>query len=118
MDILNIPSKPASELFRYHPQRREELWRFVTYMFIHVNMNHIMMNMVVQLFLGTVLEIFHGWRVTLVYMSGVLAGSMGAAIAQPTIHLAGASGGVYALIAAHIANLILNWEDMESSSKF
>jgi hypothetical protein len=26
-------------------------------------------------------------------------------------HLAGASGGVYALVSAHLASLILNWEE-------
>ena len=29
------------------------------------------------------------------------------------MYLAGASGGVYALIAAHLANVIFNWSEME-----
>lgn len=107
-------SEKAAELLRFDPHRRQEFWRFVSYMFVHVGVNHLMMNMVVQLFLGTVLEIFHGWwRVSLVYLSGVIAGSIGSSIADPRIFLSGASGGVYALITAHIASLIMNWEDME-----
>jgi rhomboid-related protein 1/2/3 len=51
--------------------------------------------------------------VALVYLSGVLAGSMGTSIASPNIYLAGASGGVYALITAHIATIIMNWKEME-----
>lgn len=86
----------------------------MTYMFVHVGIMHIMMNLVVQLFLGTALELVHcWWRVALVYLSGVLAGSMGTSIANPRIYLAGASGGVYALITAHIATIILNWKEME-----
>lgn len=47
-----------------------------------------------------------GWygsfRVALLYLSGVILGSLGASIAQPTKYLLGASAGVYALIAAHL----------------
>lgn len=112
---------PAATLFIYNPYRREEAWRFVTYMFVHVGVMHLMMNLLVQLFLGTALELVHcWWRVALVYLSGVLAGSMGTSIASPRIFLAGASGnekwiflkvffnefnfpgGVYALITAHV----------------
>lgn len=38
---------------------------------------------------------------------------MGTSIANPRIYLAGASGGVYALITAHIATIIMNWHEME-----
>ncbi len=47
----------------------------------------------------------------LVYFSGVLAGSLGSSCFEPKVNLAGASGGVYALIAAHLASLVLNWEE-------
>lgn len=83
-------------------------------MFVHVGIMHITMNLLVQLFLGTALELVHcWWRVALVYLSGVLAGAMGTSMANPKVFLAGASGGVYALITAHIATVILNFEDME-----
>jgi len=50
-------------------------------------------------------------RVLVVYTSGVLAGALGTSLSDPTTYLAGASGGVYALIAAHLATLILNWRE-------
>ena len=34
-------------------------------------------------------------------------------IIDPGVYLAGASGGVYALITAHLANIISNWSEME-----
>lgn len=43
----------------------------------------------------------------------LLSRSMGTSIANPRIYLAGASGGVYALITAHIATIILNFHEME-----
>ena len=37
---------------------------------------------------------------------------MGTSLTSPHIYLAGASGGVYALITAHIATVIMNWREM------
>ncbi|KAL1485754.1 hypothetical protein MTO96_047230, partial [Rhipicephalus appendiculatus] len=44
---------------------------------------------------------------------GVVAGSLGSSLSDPYVFLAGASGGVYALIAAHLATLILNFKEMD-----
>ena len=51
------------------------------------------------------------FKVLVVYMSGVMAGSLGTSLSDPGTYLAGASGGVYALIAAHLATLALNWQE-------
>lgn len=47
------------------------------------------------------------WRVLSIYLAGVIAGSLGTSIADPSVFLAGASGGVYAIIAAHVSTIIL-----------
>ncbi len=49
----------------------------------------------------------------LIYLTGVMAGSLTVAVADPSVFLAVASGGVYALITAHLANVIFNWQEME-----
>ncbi len=36
-----------------------------------------------------------------------MAGSLGASISDPLSYLAGASGGVYALISAHLASIVI-----------
>ena len=36
---------------------------------------------------------------------------MGASVVQPNAYLVGASAGVYALVLAHLATLILNWKE-------
>lgn len=67
-----------------------------------------MVNLCVQLFLGIPLELVHRWwRVLIIYFAGVLAGSLATSILDPTTKLAGASGGVYAIITAHIAKIIM-----------
>lgn len=52
-------------------------------------------------------------RVALIYMSGVVAGSLGTSVFDTDVNLVGASGGVYALLAAHLANVLLNYNNMQ-----
>lgn len=97
----------VSMLLRYDPYKRSELWRFVTYIFVHSSVLHLIGNVFMQIFLGVPLELVHSWwRVALVYLAGGLAGSIGHSLTGP-IALVGASGGVYALIVAHIATVIM-----------
>ena len=48
----------------------------------------------------------------LIYVLGVIAGSLAHSITDVNVALAGASGGGYALIGAHIASVIVNWKEM------
>ncbi|CAG9814958.1 unnamed protein product [Phaedon cochleariae] len=103
----------TAKMFIYNPYHREECWRFFTYMFVHIGYMHLAMNLFVQLALGVPLEmVHHWWRVLIVYFAGVIAGSLGTSVADPGVFLAGASGGVYALVTAHIAAILMNWKDM------
>merc|ERR1711909_76112 len=52
-----------------------------------------------------------------IYLAGVLAGSMASAVVDPAVVLVGASGGVYALVSAHLANVILNGDVMSKLSR-
>lgn len=62
----------------------------------------------VQIMLGVPLEMVHRWwRVLLIYLAGVVAGSLGTSVSDPTVYLAGASGGVYAIMTAHVATIIM-----------
>uniref|UniRef100_A0A1A8RN55 rhomboid protease n=1 Tax=Nothobranchius rachovii TaxID=451742 RepID=A0A1A8RN55_9TELE len=59
----------------YTPDKREEAWRFISYMFVHAGVEHIVGNLLMQLLLGIPLELVHkGFEVGMVYLSGVLAG--------------------------------------------
>ena len=98
----------------FNPGKKWEVWRFLTYMFVHSGYFHIIFNLLIQLLLGIPLEMVHRWwRLLLVYLTGVVAGSLATSISDPDVYLAGASGGVYAIIAAHLANVIFNWSEME-----
>ena len=107
---------PYCSALIYNPKRRWEAWRYVTYMFVHIGFSHYVFNMIMQILVGVALEMQQeGWqgslRVMAVYLAGVLAGSLGTSLSDPRTYIAGASGGCYALIAAHLATLALNWRE-------
>ncbi|KAF5285142.1 hypothetical protein FQA39_LY16831 [Lamprigera yunnana] len=109
-----LATGPVADVLIYDPRRRYEAWRYLTYMFVHIGALHLIVNLCVQVLLGVPLEMIHRWwRVLIIYLAGVLAGSLGTSITDPTVKLAGASGGVYSLITAHISTIILNWREME-----
>jgi rhomboid-related protein 1/2/3 len=107
---------PFGSKLIYNPHRRYEIWRYITYMFIHAGFWHISFNILLQLVVGIPLELVHKFeRVFVVYIGGILAGSLGNSIADPHSYLAGASSGCYALVAAHVSNLILNWTEIRGA---
>ncbi|KAL3312044.1 hypothetical protein Ciccas_009369, partial [Cichlidogyrus casuarinus] len=98
----------------YLPRKRYQAWRFLSYMLVHQGYYHIAFNCIVQLLLGILLEIIHKfWRVGIVYILGVIAGSLAQSVSDPFIALVGASGGVYALMGAHFASIMMNWGSMQ-----
>lgn len=105
---------PTDSLFIYRPDKRLEIWRFFFYMVLHAGWLHLIFNLLVQVLVGLPLEMVHGsLRIGTVYMAGVLAGSLGTSVFDMDVCLVGASGGVYALLAAHLANVLLNYNNME-----
>ena len=103
---------PLCSLLIYNPEKRNQIWRFFSYCLVHSGISHVVLNLTMQLFVGLPLEMSHGsLRVMLVYTFGVIAGSLATSCLDPHVYLAGASGGVYSLIAAHLSNLILNWKE-------
>ncbi|XP_078236032.1 rhomboid-related protein 2 isoform X3 [Pogona vitticeps] len=99
--------------FIYRPDKRREAWRFLSYMLVHAGIEHIIGNLVLQLVLGIPLELVHkGHRVGLVYLAGVVGGSLASSICDPLQGLVGASGGVYALIGGYFMNILVNFQEM------
>ena len=63
MGILNPEESPKWLLcsyFIYNPHKRHEVWRFLSYMFLHGSHSHIGLNMAMQLIVGkhSILELF------------------------------------------------------------
>ncbi len=56
---LNGPVPYCSHLI-YDPDKRQQVWRYLTYMFIHSGLFHVTFNILIQLVLGIPLEMVHG----------------------------------------------------------
>ncbi|XP_030625403.1 rhomboid-related protein 1 isoform X3 [Chanos chanos] len=102
----------------YHPGHRAQVWRFLSYMFMHVGLEQLGFNALLQLMIGVPLEMVHGiLRISLLYMTGVVAGSLTVSITDMRAPVVGGSGGVYALCSAHLANVVMNWAGMRCPYK-
>jgi membrane associated rhomboid family serine protease len=78
-----------------------EWWRIVSGGFLHFDIRHILMNMVMLFLLGRGLEQrVGGPRFAAVYAVSLLGGSAGALLMSPNSFTAGASGAVYGLMGA------------------
>uniref|UniRef100_A0A183BF70 Rhomboid domain-containing protein n=1 Tax=Echinostoma caproni TaxID=27848 RepID=A0A183BF70_9TREM len=72
-DVTASTGVPINSPLIYDPRKRHEAWRFLTYMFIHNGYVHLAFNCLLQLVLGTLLELVHKfWRCGLVYLLGVI----------------------------------------------
>lgn len=107
---------PFQSKLIFNPYRRYEVWRYLTYMFIHAGYYHLSFNILIQLAVGVPLELVHKFNaIFIIYLGGVIGGALGNSIADPHSYLAGASSGCYALIAAHLSNLIINWTEIRGA---
>jgi len=89
---------------------RPQIWRWFTYQFTHVGASHVLMNVFFIVMLGIPLEGIHRWwRVAIMFNVGVLGGACCYFISDAHTATVGCSGGCYALIGIHIADLIMNW---------
>ncbi len=64
--------------------------------------------------MGTVLELVHTWRVPVIYLASALGGSLMHSVIDGNKFVAGASGGVFGLIGARIADILLNFHEMKN----
>ena len=88
-----------------------EVWTFITYAFLHASVMHLVGNVCTLVLVGIWLEFEDGARVLGVWGLSVAVGALFHALETP-VGLVGGSAGVYGLLAAHLANLALNWTDM------
>nr|XP_029719930.1 protein rhomboid [Aedes albopictus]XP_029719931.1 protein rhomboid [Aedes albopictus] len=100
------------QLLIFNPVLQHEIWRFVTYTFLHANAVHLMLNVIIQIIVAFPLETEQGHRPVLaVYFAGVIAGGMGASVFDPT-QMVGASAGVYCLLISHVPHIVMNFQSL------
>ena len=102
---------PVHTIFSRDTAFNGEIWTFITYAFLHASIMHIIGNISVLVLVGFPMELWDGRRVVGVWILSVAVGALFHALETP-VGLVGGSAGVYGLLAAHVANLTLNWNDI------
>jgi len=86
-----------------------QIWRFITFQFLHANFNHILFNMIALYFFGPIVESYWGPRKYLAFyllcgIAGpvmyVILWAMGFLIHNPNIPLVGASASIFGVLIA------------------
>ncbi|KAL4003217.1 Rhomboid family protein [Acanthocheilonema viteae] len=99
--------------FLFAPSLRYQAWRFFSYQFVHQGILHLVPNVIFQIVIGIPLELVHKmWRIATIYLMAVCLGALLQYALDPSVYLIGCSAGVYALMGAHLSNLIVNWAEM------
>jgi membrane associated rhomboid family serine protease len=93
----------------YGVVKEGEWWRLVTLMFLHANVQHVLMNNLALYTIGSSVETTYGrTRFLLVYFLGGLLGSVLQLLLGGDGPAVGASGAVFALVGAEIVHLRLH----------
>lgn len=84
--------------------RSGEIWRLFSSMFLHVNLPHVVLNMIALVSFGVLLERALGWqRYVLLYALSGLGGSLASMVLRGPGLSAGASGAIWGLMTAGAA---------------
>lgn len=98
---------------------KKQFYRFITHFFLHFGLDHLVNNMIVFGYVGSILEriIGKGKFLLIYFISGILAGiaSMGYNMLQGRIVVAaGASGAIFGIVGAMLYILIINRGKVEN----
>ncbi|PVD21625.1 hypothetical protein C0Q70_17424 [Pomacea canaliculata] len=97
----------------YLQNKRQEVWRFVSYIFLHQGWVDLILNLGLQVLLGFPLEVmFRWWRMAIVYVIGIITGSLLQSVSDHSVGLAGAAGGTYAIVTGHVIGILMNWSEL------
>jgi len=92
-----------------------QIWRFITPVALHASFQHIAMNMVAQLIIGSSLERTIQWkRTALLYFGSAFGGILFSSLLSNSLSV-GASTAIFGMIGSQIGYLLKNWKGLDSS---
>jgi len=98
--------------------KRSEFWRWFTYQYTHVGPRHVGVNAFMVLFMGVPLEGFHGTLLlAFMFNVGVFGGACCYFVSDLHTRVVGMSGGCYALLGMHLADVVMNWAEKAYSKQ-
>lgn len=90
--------------------QKGEVWRIISAMVLHAGLIHFVLNMLALWFVGKAVEQCHGFFSSLLlFVVPGIGGTILSAIFLPNMVSVGASGGIFGLIGACLADIYMNW---------
>ncbi len=90
-----------------------QVWRFITPIFLHSGLLHLVSNIFFQLRFGWVLEARWGIpRVVVIYLIAGIGSCAMSCFCNPGVVTVGASGALFGILSADVTFLALNWRDI------
>lgn len=90
--------------------QKGEVWRIISAMVLHAGLIHFVLNMLALWFVGKAVEQCHGFFPSmLLFVVPGIGGTILSAIFLPNMVSVGASGGIFGLIGACLADIYMNW---------
>ena len=87
-----------------------EFWRLISPVVLHAGFVHYVINIVALSAIGTAVEISHGTAATaVIFLLSAIGGNILSAIFLPAFITIGASGGVFGLLGACLADITMHW---------
>jgi membrane associated rhomboid family serine protease len=111
-DSLTLAELGAS--YGYRLQQKWEVYRLFSPIFLHGGLIHIFGNMLFLVFLGVPLEQKWGWQqfALVFFLSGIGASLFSVCIHPNTISV-GASGALFGLLGASLADILVHWASLD-----
>ncbi|XP_026474412.1 protein rhomboid-like isoform X2 [Ctenocephalides felis] len=107
--IYTLGGDSIRDLFIFIPERSQEVWRYVSYAFLHNGTLHLLLNIFIQCLVSIPLEGSQGRiRCMIVYFGGAILGALGTSLFQPNLRIVGASAAAYALLMSHLTDIVVN----------
>jgi len=100
--------------YGYRIKYKGEVYRFFSPIFLHGGLLHILMNMLFLAFVGVPLEQKWGWKLfgAIFFLSGIGASLFSTTIHPNTISV-GASGALFGLLGASLADTLTHWATLD-----
>jgi rhomboid protease GluP len=91
-------------------KKRNQVWRFITPVFLHASFMHLVLNLLSTLVIGSGLENGLGfWKLTSLYFISGFGGILFSCVFNPLSYSVGASTAIFGLIGYYIAYLCIEW---------
>lgn len=115
--ICTNPKDGRNDSLAIDTTRGKEVYRWYTYSLLHLNKNHIGINLLCLSIYGSLIEFDNNtWRLVMIHTLSILGGAFGAGwearFTKESQQVVGASGGNYGLLSSQIGNLVLNWTEL------